>query len=173
MKSMGSICSSHFTLYRAFLSTRSTILGEPPPVSLLSWSRGGLVIALGVIHSRPRRDKRQGMRSIPQGPRRINSKSSDLRGASSLQDTKRQGAGYSPKGLLGLGLGQGRQQLLPQPWYLGHPGTVLIINRPGVAGAVFFWQSGEAYRWRVCYQRGLSRLVHEYMHIAHAHTYYN
>ena len=23
----------------------------------------------------------------------------------------------------------------------------------------FFWQSGEAYRWRVCYQRGLPRLV--------------
>ena len=45
MKSMGTICSSHFSLYRAFLSTRSTILGEPPPVSLLSWSRGGLVIA--------------------------------------------------------------------------------------------------------------------------------
>ena len=25
----------------------------------------------------------------------------------------------------------------------------------------FFWQSGEAYRWRVCYQRGLHRLVFE------------
>ena len=37
------------------------------------------------------------MRSIPQGPRRINSKSSGLRGASSLQDTKRQGAGDSPR----------------------------------------------------------------------------
>ena len=23
----------------------------------------------------------------------------------------------------------------------------------------FFWQSGEAYRWRVCYQRGLPRLA--------------
>ena len=23
----------------------------------------------------------------------------------------------------------------------------------------FFWQSGEGYRWRVCYQRGLPRLV--------------
>ena len=41
---MGNICSSHESLYRAFLSTRSTILGEPQPVSLLSWSRGGLVI---------------------------------------------------------------------------------------------------------------------------------
>ena len=42
---MGTICSSHFSLYRAFLSTRPTRLGEPPPVSLLLWSRGGLVIA--------------------------------------------------------------------------------------------------------------------------------
>ena len=24
---------------------------------------------------------------------------------------------------------------------------------------ILFWQSGEAYRWRVCYQRGLPRLV--------------
>ena len=41
---MGTICSSHFSLYRGFLSTRPTRLGEPPPVSLLLWSRGGLVI---------------------------------------------------------------------------------------------------------------------------------
>ena len=46
MKSIGTICSSHSSLYRAFLSTRPTRLGEPPPVSLLSWSRGGLVIIL-------------------------------------------------------------------------------------------------------------------------------
>ena len=44
MISMGTICSSHFSLYRAFLSTRPTRLGEPPPVGLLLWSRGGLVI---------------------------------------------------------------------------------------------------------------------------------
>ena len=44
MISMGTICSSHFSLYRAFLSTRPTRLGEPPLVSLLLWSRGGLVI---------------------------------------------------------------------------------------------------------------------------------
>ena len=44
------------------------------------------------VHSPRPRDKRQGMRSIPQGPRRIISQSSGLRGASSLQDTKRQGA---------------------------------------------------------------------------------
>ena len=44
MISMGTISSSHFSLYRAFLSTRPTRLGEPPPVSLLLWSRGGLVI---------------------------------------------------------------------------------------------------------------------------------
>ena len=36
---------------------------------------------MGAIHSRPRRDKRPGMRSIPRGTRRINSKSSGLRGA--------------------------------------------------------------------------------------------
>ena len=38
---------------------------------------------MGAIHSRPRRDKRPGpeMRSIPQGTRRINSKSSGLREA--------------------------------------------------------------------------------------------
>ena len=41
---MDNICSSHKSLYRDFLSTRPTILGEPPPVSLLLWSRGGLVI---------------------------------------------------------------------------------------------------------------------------------
>ena len=29
----------------------------------------------------------------------------------------------------------------------------------------FFWQSGEAYRWRVCYQRGLPRLVSHHSHI--------
>ena len=44
MKSMGTIWSSHKYLYRDFLSTRPTRLGEPPPVSLLFWSRGGLVI---------------------------------------------------------------------------------------------------------------------------------
>ena len=44
MKSMGTICSSHKYLYRDFLSTRPTRLGEPPLVSLLLWSRGGLVI---------------------------------------------------------------------------------------------------------------------------------
>ena len=44
MLSMGTICSSHISLYRAFLSTRPTRLGEPPPVSLLLWSKGGLVI---------------------------------------------------------------------------------------------------------------------------------
>ena len=44
------------------------------------------------LHCPRTRDKRQGMRSIPQGPRRIISQSSGLRGASSLQDTKRQGA---------------------------------------------------------------------------------
>ena len=44
MKSMDTICSSHKSLYRDFLSTRPTRLGEPPPVSLLLWSRGGLVI---------------------------------------------------------------------------------------------------------------------------------
>ena len=42
---MGTICISHFSLYRAFLSTSPPRLGEPPPVSLLLWSRGGLVIA--------------------------------------------------------------------------------------------------------------------------------
>ena len=30
---------------------------------------------------------------------------------------------------------------------------------------VFFWQSGEAYRWRVCYQRGLPRLVFNQCHL--------
>ena len=34
-----------------FLSTRSTRLGEPPPVSLLSWSRGCLVIGATSIPS--------------------------------------------------------------------------------------------------------------------------
>ena len=43
---MDTICSSHKSLYRDFLSTRPTRLGEPPPVSLLLWSRGGLVIAI-------------------------------------------------------------------------------------------------------------------------------
>ena len=43
---MDTICSSHTSLYREFLSTRPTRLGEPPPVSLLLWSRGGLVIGL-------------------------------------------------------------------------------------------------------------------------------
>ena len=38
------VCSSNKSLYRDFLSTRPTRLGEPPPVSLLLWSRGGLVI---------------------------------------------------------------------------------------------------------------------------------
>ena len=38
------LASSHKSLYRDFLSTRPTRLGEPPPVSLLLWSRGGLVI---------------------------------------------------------------------------------------------------------------------------------
>ena len=46
---MDTICSSHKSLYRDFLSTRPTRLGEPPPVSLLLWSRGGLVI--GIVHS--------------------------------------------------------------------------------------------------------------------------
>ena len=41
IKSMGTICSSHKSLYMA---TRPTRLGEPPQVSLLLWSRGGLVI---------------------------------------------------------------------------------------------------------------------------------
>ena len=50
MISMGTFCSSHFSLYRALLSTtRPTRLGEPPPVSLLLWSRGGLVIDIGRI----------------------------------------------------------------------------------------------------------------------------
>ena len=46
-----------------------------------------------------------------------------------------------------------------------------MFNRPGVMCHMsrvtshmffcfcFFGQSGEAYRWRVCYQRGLPRLV--------------
>ena len=39
MKSMATICTSHKSLYRDFLPTRPTRLGEPPPVSLLLWSR--------------------------------------------------------------------------------------------------------------------------------------
>jgi hypothetical protein len=46
------------------------------------------------------------MRSIPQGPRRINSKSSGLRGASSLQHTKRQGAGDFLRDWVGWALGR-------------------------------------------------------------------
>ena len=51
---METICSSHKSLYRNFLPTRPNRLGEPPPVSLLLWSRGGLVIETGTtftIHS--------------------------------------------------------------------------------------------------------------------------
>ena len=44
------------------------------------------------------------MRSIPQGPRRMKSKSSGLRGASSLQDTKTQGAGDSTRDWVGWAL---------------------------------------------------------------------
>ena len=40
---METVCNSQFPLYRDFHSRRPTRLGEPPPVSLLSWSRGGLV----------------------------------------------------------------------------------------------------------------------------------
>ena len=46
---MDTICSSHKSLYRDFLSMRPTRLGEPPPVSLLLWSRGGLVIEVNPI----------------------------------------------------------------------------------------------------------------------------
>jgi hypothetical protein len=58
------------------------------------------------------------MRSIPQGPRRINSKSSGLRGASSLQDTKRQGAGDSTRALVGWVVGRdGNNSFLnPDTW---------------------------------------------------------
>ena len=42
---MGTICSSHKSLFIDFLSTRPTRLGEPPRVSLLLWSRGGLVMS--------------------------------------------------------------------------------------------------------------------------------
>ena len=68
--------------------------------------------------SRPRRDKREGMRSIPQGPSRINSQSSGLSGASSLQDTKRQGAGDSPRDWVGWALGRDSNNsfLNPDTW---------------------------------------------------------
>ena len=58
------------------------------------------------------------MRSIPQGPKRINSKSSGLRRASSLQDTKRQGAGDSPRDWVGWTLGRdGNNSFLnPDTW---------------------------------------------------------
>ena len=48
---MEEFCCSQFPLYRDLHSTRSARLGEPPPVSLLSWSRGGLVkghVAMGL-----------------------------------------------------------------------------------------------------------------------------
>ena len=36
----------------------------------------------------------------------------------------------SPRAAVGeLGLEQGQQQPLPQPWHLGLPGTVLIIHK--------------------------------------------
>ena len=34
----------------------------------------------------------------------------------------------------------------------------------------FFGQSGEAYRWRVCYQRGLPRLVSVEVSISYEYT---
>lgn len=37
------VCSSHFPLFRGFHSSRSTRMWEPPPVSQLFWSRGGVV----------------------------------------------------------------------------------------------------------------------------------
>ena len=43
VKWMTFCCSSQFSGYRDFHSTRSIIFGEPPPVSQLSWSREGLV----------------------------------------------------------------------------------------------------------------------------------
>ena len=51
MKSMGTICNSHKSLYRDFLSTRPNRLREPLAVSLLLWSRGGLVNGFGCYPS--------------------------------------------------------------------------------------------------------------------------
>ena len=58
------------------------------------------------------------MSSIPQGPRWIKLKSSGLRGASSLPDTKRQGAGDSPRDWVGWALGRdGNNSFLhPDTW---------------------------------------------------------
>ena len=36
-----------------------------------------------------------------------------------------------------------------------------------VSHVFFFRQSGEAYRWRVCYQWGLPRLVEYYLYLIH------
>ena len=48
MESIDNICSSCKSLYRDFLSTRPTRLEEPPLVSLLLSSRGGLMIDWGL-----------------------------------------------------------------------------------------------------------------------------
>ena len=37
------------------------------------------------------------------------------------------------------------------------------VTCPFFFSSLFFGQSGEAYRWRVCYQRGLPRLVLLYL----------
>ena len=40
---METICSSHKSLYRDLPLSEDHKIREPPPVSILSWSRGGLV----------------------------------------------------------------------------------------------------------------------------------
>ena len=97
----------------------TVLAGYPTPRSRqLVQSRECSWSSLGVIHSQPRRDKRQGMKSIPQGPRRIKSRCSGLWGASSLQDTKRQGAGDSTRDWVGWALGRdGNNSFLnPDTW---------------------------------------------------------
>ena len=110
-----------WSLRRLSASAQFWLAVLPPPRSrqLVQW-REWSFSSLGVIHSRPRIDKRQGMRSIPQGHMRINSKSAGLRGASSLQDTKRQGAGDSPRPRDWVGWALGRDGnnsfLKPDTW---------------------------------------------------------
>ena len=43
--------------------------------------------------------------------------------------------------------------------FIVHPPKRVTCHVSHVTFFLFFLQSGEAYRWRVCYQRGLPRLV--------------